>query len=186
LSKIIITGRPGVGKTTIFMHVIDIVKRKGYSVGGIVCPEVREGGFRVGFLIIDLMTGRKDWLAHKRLFRSGPRIGRYVVNVEGAGELGANAIGKAISEADLIAIDEIGPMELLIPKLKKAIIDALKSNKPLLSVIHWRMRDSQILSLTRNAMKYYITEASRNTLKSDIEKRVLEVLENWKRHVKGN
>ncbi len=184
--QIIITGRPGVGKTTIFLYVINEVKKQGYTVGGIVCPEVRERGYRIGFLIIDLMDSTRDWLAHKKLFKSGPRIGRYIVNVKGAGELGSKAIAKAIERADLIAIDEVGPMELLIPKLKSAIIEAFKSNKPLLAVVHWRMNDQRILSLMKNAEKYYVTESNRNTLRNSIRNKVIEIIKLWKQYDKGN
>lgn len=139
--KFFISGSPGVGKTTVFLRVIELLRNDGLKIGGFICPEVRRGGQRIGFKIVDLMSGDEGWLAE--LCEGGrPRIGKYCVNVETTATIGVNAIKKALESADLIAIDEIGPMELSVPQLKSAIHEALKSNKVLLAVIHWKLKDS--------------------------------------------
>jgi nucleoside-triphosphatase THEP1 len=56
---LLLTGSPGVGKTTVLTNVVNILKEKGYSVGGMISQEVREGGVRVGFEIFDLTSEKR-------------------------------------------------------------------------------------------------------------------------------
>lgn len=181
MTKIVLTGRPGVGKTTIFLSAVNEAKQKGYVIGGIVCPEIREQGIRKGFKIIDLLTGEEELLAHKELIRSGPRIGKYIVNPM-AGIFGSKAILRALDEADLIAIDEVGPMELRLRDLRNALVNALSQNKkPVFAVIHYRLNDSSILRLLGNAERYVVTLENRGVLREKVIRRVLEVLAGTKK-----
>lgn len=176
MTIIVLTGRPGIGKTTIFLSVVENAKSRGYSVGGIICPEIREGKTRKGFKIIDILTGEEELLAHKDLIPDGPRVGKYVVNPR-AGEFGSRAILRALNEADLIAIDEIGPMELKLHELRNTIINALSQNrKPILAVVHYKLSDRAILRLLSKAERYVVTLENRNVLREKIIKRVLDVL----------
>ncbi|MEM2021040.1 MAG: NTPase [Zestosphaera sp.] len=171
--KIFISGYPGVGKTTVLMRVIDLLKRDGLVVGGIVCPEVREEGRRVGFGIVDLIKGDRGWLA--RLCGSqceGPRVGRYCVNERDATSIGVNAIEKALLLADVVAIDEIGPMELAVPALKSAILKVVKGDKTLMAVIHWRLRN-ELIGLTSGRHEVVeITLTNRNHIYRDIYSKI--------------
>ncbi|MEM4740050.1 MAG: nucleoside-triphosphatase, partial [Zestosphaera sp.] len=88
-----------------------------------------------------------------------PRVGRYCVDVEDAVTIGVNAIEKALENAELIAIDEIGPMELSVPQLKSAIYYVLKSNKILLAVIHWKLKES-LLKLVSNQWELFPVSVS--------------------------
>jgi len=54
--KITITGPPGSGKTTTVIRVAEMLRRRGYTVGGMITRELREGRTRVGFEIEDLLT----------------------------------------------------------------------------------------------------------------------------------
>ncbi|MGC8961512.1 MAG: nucleoside-triphosphatase, partial [Candidatus Bathyarchaeia archaeon] len=44
---LILTGRPGVGKTTIIVETVKLLKDWGVSVGGFVSREVRDKGERI-------------------------------------------------------------------------------------------------------------------------------------------
>jgi len=140
---ILLTGRPGVGKTSVLLRATEELKSRGLKVGGMISREVREGGFRVGFEILDLATGRKGWLAHVEQ-PSGPRIGKYRVNLDDLNRVGAASIREAVRNADIVVVDEIGPMELCSPAFKRAVAEALKSSKPMLGTIHRRARDKLI------------------------------------------
>lgn len=137
-----ITGRPGVGKTTIFMRVVEELRRVGCVVGGIYAPEVRAGGRRVGFKVVDLHSGEWGWLARAGLSGPGPRVGRYTVIVEDVLKVGVSALEWAISNAHLVAVDEIGPMELAVPELRASIKASLRDGKLLLAVVHRRLKNS--------------------------------------------
>ncbi|MEM1939369.1 MAG: NTPase [Acidilobaceae archaeon] len=133
-----ITGAPGVGKSTIFMEIVRNLKNLGCIVGGIYAPEVRTRGLREGFQIVDIENNARGWLA--RVGAPGRlRIGKYTVVVDDVLKVGVPALEKAIKNAHVIAIDEIGPMELLVPQLKESIIKGLTCSKPIVAVIHRKL-----------------------------------------------
>ena len=72
---IFLTGSPGIGKTTVLMSAVDALKKKGYRVGGMISSEVRIGGSRVGFEIINLLTGQRGMLANINQ-REGSQVGK--------------------------------------------------------------------------------------------------------------
>ncbi len=118
--RVLVTGPPGVGKTTLIRRVADYARGLGLEVFGFVTVEVREGGSRVGFKIIDVNTGREAWLAHVSLFRGGPTVGKYYVNVRAMDEVGVPAIRSA-KPGSLLIVDEIGKMELLSNDFLRAL-----------------------------------------------------------------
>lgn len=136
-NNFLITGRPRSGKTSVIERVMSILRERGFRAGGIYCPEIREGEVRVGFKIIDIMTGEERILAHVRQ-REGPQVSKYRVNVTNIDELSEAAIGRALREADFVVIDEIAPMELYSEGFSRAVRSALDSSKPLLAIIHQR------------------------------------------------
>ena len=141
---LLITGSPGVGKTTLLLRIVEALKAKGYSVGGMVSREVRSCGARVGFEIIDLADNTKrGWLAHVNQ-KKGPQVGKYRVNLEDLDSVGVEAILKAVKECHAIAIDEIGPMELFSEDFRRAVLEAFESDKLVLAVVHWKARDKLI------------------------------------------
>ena len=155
---ILVTGPPGIGKTSILLRTVKELKQN-YTVGGMVCHEVREGGLRVGFEVMDLSTEQRGWLAHVNQI-TGPSIGRYHVNLIDLDVVGAGSIIDAIHNADVLVIDEIGPMELLSSAFSKALLQAVQSSKPLLGTIHYRFNniiikrikvreDTEIINVTR-------------------------------------
>ncbi|MEM3673782.1 MAG: NTPase [Candidatus Bathyarchaeia archaeon] len=142
----LLTGNPGIGKTTVLLKVVEDLKTKGYSVGGMISREVRSRGARVGFEILDLSDGKRGWLAHINQ-KTGPQIGKYRVNLEDLNSVGAEAILKAIKECAVVAIDEVGPMELFSEKFREAVERAVESGKLVVGVVHWKARDKLVENL---------------------------------------
>jgi len=141
-SRIFLTGRPGIGKTTVVLETIKLLSRSGIRIGGMVSFEVRESGVRVGFRVKDISTGLEGWLAHVS-FTSGPRIGRYRVSIEEFESVGVKAILDALNDdsIEVVVVDEIGPMELLSRRFRDTIYRLLDSNKNILGTIHYRCED---------------------------------------------
>jgi len=130
--RIALTGRPGVGKTTLIKRVLELIP---LSAGGMLTEEIRVCGHRVGFSVFDIATGREGTLAHLHL-SSGPKVGRYRVDVRALKEIGIAAIERAIENYDLVVIDEIGPMELSSPAFIPAVEAALESGRSLIISTH--------------------------------------------------
>ncbi|MHC3128888.1 MAG: NTPase [Candidatus Bathyarchaeota archaeon] len=145
---ILVTGPPGIGKTSILRRTVKELKNRKYDVGGMICREVREGGVRVGFEIMDLSTGTRGWLAHVNQ-PTGPRIGKYHVNLTDLDVIGVGAILDAIQNADILAVDEIGPMELSSTAFSNALVKAVESSKPMLVTVHYGLRNSLVNSIKK-------------------------------------
>lgn len=138
---IFLTGPPRIGKTTVILRVIDYLKEKNIRIGGMVGQEILKDGVRVGFKIVDLLNNVEGVLAHVN-HESGPQIGKYRVCLEDLERVGAKAILNACEGADIVVIDEVGPMELYSEPFKNAVLRALESRKVILGTIHWRARTS--------------------------------------------
>ncbi|ADL59035.1 nucleotide kinase related protein [Methanothermobacter marburgensis str. Marburg] len=138
--KILITGRPGSGKSTLIERIKDYLELSGLSTGGIFTPEVREGSSRVGFEVVDIKSGRRGLLAS--VDSRGPRVGRYGVNVEVIDEIAVPAIMRALKEDDCVLIDEIAPMELKSEGFRRAVEEALDSEVPVVAAVHRKLVQS--------------------------------------------
>lgn len=131
--KLLITGLPGTGKTTLCRRVIDALKGR-LKVGGIITEEVRRSGLRTGFKIRDVYSGREKMLASVN-YTQGPRVGKYRVDLETLEDVGVKAVEKAVEECDLIVIDEIGKMELKSERFAEVVAKAFNSEKHVIATI---------------------------------------------------
>lgn len=127
------TGRPGVGKTTLIRAVLTELEA---DVGGFTTVEVRERGRRVGFDIV-AVGGERGVLAREGL-SSIYRVARYGVNRDDLERIGIPAIERATEESELVVMDEIGRMELCSEKFQRAVIRALDAPVPVLGTIQNR------------------------------------------------
>lgn len=128
--KILLTGEPGVGKTTVILKVLG---RCGLDAGGFHTAEIRERGVRVGFSITAI-GGGSGVLAHRDI-ASGFRVGRYGVGIEALERIGVRSIEEAIAGKELVVVDEIGKMELHSPRFADAVVRAMDSGKHFLGTI---------------------------------------------------
>ena len=96
---ILVTGPPGVGKTSVLLRSVNGLKKRTYRIGGMISHDVREGGIRVGFEIMDFSTGQRGWLAHINQPK-GPKISKYRVNLTDLDAIGVNSILDAIKNSD--------------------------------------------------------------------------------------
>jgi nucleoside-triphosphatase len=93
-------------------------------------------------------------------------VGKYHVNLQELEEIGAKAIADATEKAAVVAIDEIGPMELYSQNFKQAVAQALESSKPLLAVVHAKAKDPLIAQAKQrgDAQLFVVTLANRDDL----------------------
>ena len=104
-------GPSGSGKTTAAVRCADEAKNRGWHVGGIVAPGTFRDNCRQEFQVIDLASGEQRLLCSRGL-AAAIHCGPFGFSPIGL-EFGKSAILRAIaSPADLLVIDEIGPLEL--------------------------------------------------------------------------
>jgi len=174
---LLITGAPGIGKTTVLLRAAEALKNMGFRVGGMISREVRERGTRVGFEIINFETQERGWLAHVNQ-QDGPQVSKYRVNLRDLETIGADSVRNAVAKAQIVIVDEIGPMELFSPAFKESVIQAVNSQKPVLGVIHHRARDPLINSVkTREDVEIIeVTHENRGHIHNLLINRVNQIL----------
>ena len=137
MTIIVLTGAPGVGKTTAIIRVVRALKERGLKVGGIVSREVRTNNMMVGFEFIDLTTNDRSVLAS--ITGNGPRLGKYFVNVAGC-RFAAERLTNAIRNSEVIVCDEIGPMELKSREFVDSVKNLLYVDKKVFVVLHQKLQ----------------------------------------------
>jgi nucleoside-triphosphatase len=125
---LILTGRPGVGKTTIIKAVI---AQLGDRAGGFYTEEIQGPGGRKGFRLITL-DGHSAVVAHVD-FKSRSQVGRYGVKVAAIDRLGASTIRSAVEHNPIVIIDEIGKMELFSSQFQSAVLKAVSGSSLVLA-----------------------------------------------------
>jgi nucleoside-triphosphatase len=117
-----LTGRPGIGKTTVIKAVAEAL---GERVGGFYTEEIRGSGGRRGFRLVTL-DGQEATMAHVGLRQRGrPRVGRYGVDVQAVERVGVAALRRAMRAGRVVVVDEIGKMELFCVPFKEAVRQAI-------------------------------------------------------------
>jgi nucleoside-triphosphatase len=172
--RIFLTGEPGCGKTTVVNNTADLLVSAGLRIGGMLTNEVREKGTRVGFHVEDVATHERGVLAE--LGRNeGPRVGKYHVNINDLERIGAGAIRTAIEMADVVIVDELGPMELHSRFFIEWVRSALSSPKHVLGTIHRRATNPLVLEVKTNPRFTIIevTAENRGNLPAEIAQRII-------------
>jgi len=176
-NNFLVTGRPGSGKSTVIERTVRILAESGLSVGGLVCPEIRDrSGVRTGFLMRDIRTGEERVLASVDL-AAGPSVGKYRVAVENVDFMADFSIMRALREADVVVVDEIAPMEIFSRRFIDAVRLALDSPKPFLAAIHMKTSSGFIGEIKRRRdVRIWVVEITRRDgLPSEIASEILRV-----------
>ncbi len=175
--NVLVTGPPRSGKTTVVRTVVDRLEERGYAAGGVVCPERRDDGARVGFDVVDLATG--DARAMARVDReAGPAVGKYRVDVAAIDAVCAAAFDRALEAADLVVVDEIAPMEVHSDAFVRGVRRALDAERPVLAAIHARSESGFVGEVKRrdDVERHEVTARTRSGLPAAVAGRLLEWL----------
>ena len=141
IEKILITGPPRCGKSTLISKFIEYyTNEKHFTIYGFLTPEVREGGNRIGFDIVDIHSGNISHLARIGDFKTKYKLGKYSVFIEEFDKYIEENLNLEGRKANLIVIDEIGKMELFSKKFHNFIKNIFSLEIPILATISLKLR----------------------------------------------
>lgn len=171
--NILVTGYPGVGKTTLIVKVAQRLKR--HQPAGFYTQEIRHRDHRVGFELVTL-EGRRQILSHVDI-DSRERVGKYGVDVAA---LDRFLLTTEWSLRPLIIIDEIGKMECLSAQFIEFMKQLLDSASVVIATI--ARGGAEFIVDTRrrpDCLLFDVTRTNRNELAatiSDEEEGLMEEL----------
>jgi nucleoside-triphosphatase THEP1 len=160
--KILLTGKPKSGKTTLLAKLLAHVDNKR----GLVAGEVRKDDVRIGFDLTD-NTDRTAPLARTNK-QTHFTVGRYFVDVEALDEFIQPLF--SFGSADLLYIDEIGQMQLYSSSFKELAMTYLNSENHFLGTITSIFEDEFVESVRtrQDILTCEITPDSRDELEQGL------------------
>ncbi|XP_023952819.1 nucleoside-triphosphatase THEP1 isoform X3 [Bicyclus anynana] len=177
LNYFILTGDPGVGKTTMIKKLCSILNAKGIKTIGFFTEEVRRDRTREGFDVVS-MNGERGRLAREQSSLSTPArytVGKYGVLVQEFENVALRSMKMPEENVPcILVIDEIGKMEFFSTTFKSTIKEMFSTDSKniVLATIPIRKGDPIIESIRNNIKSkvYIVTSANRNFIYKEIEK----------------
>ncbi|MBN2467023.1 MAG: NTPase [Deltaproteobacteria bacterium] len=169
--NILITGRPGIGKTTLVRKIAK--KAVSLNPAGFYTQEIREHGVREGLELISL-EGRKGMLSHVRII-SRFRVGKYAIDVKGFEDF-LRTIPFFHSATELVIIDEIGKMECFSDTFTALIKEIFDSSKPVVATIS--LTGSGIIAeikKRRDVTRFEVTSGNRDAIVAETLRLILRM-----------
>jgi nucleoside-triphosphatase len=131
--RILVEGRPAVGKTTVVRRLAELLHAAGVPLSGFVTEELREGRRRVGFTI-ETFDGARAVLAHVAL-PGPPRVGKYGVDLPAFERIALPALSSP-PPAGVVLIDELGKMELASEAFRSEVSGLLERPVTFVATVH--------------------------------------------------
>ncbi|KAF8766732.1 cancer-related nucleoside-triphosphatase homolog [Argiope bruennichi] len=174
---VLLTGPPGIGKTTAIRTVCELLKEKNVKFQGFFTEEVRNGRERIGFDIVTT-SGKRGNLARVSApgASKGPKVGKYTVDVSSFESL-ALPVFECLPSSILI-LDEIGKMEAFSKPFLARVKEAFaKPSINVLATIPVARNALPIVDELRNrkdCLLIEVTRENRNDLPNEIVQYLLK------------
>lgn len=169
---ILLTGRRGVGKTTVCQAVAELARRWGHQPAGVISLALYDSHrAKVGLEVVDVGSSECWLLARSDRELGGPRVGPYSFDPAALARA-LKVLRRATSAGcDLLMVDEIGPLELEQGKGFAPILDLLPIEGPThtLIVVRPALLDRLLLHLRDiESTVFNATEENRDELPRQI------------------
>ena len=106
----LISGASGAGKTQCCMAVVDQTRQLGLSVDGLLSPAVFADNQKVGIDLVHIQTGERRRLGVRyQAANAGLMVGSW--RFDDAALAWGNHILQMLDDADVVILDELGPLE---------------------------------------------------------------------------
>jgi nucleoside-triphosphatase len=169
--RLLLEGRPGIGKTTVARRLLHLLREAGVPVGGFVTRELRAGGRREGFMVEDA-SGAWEVLAHVDL-PGPPRVGRYGVDLAAFERVALPAL-RTPGTGGVMVVDELGKMELASAPFRDAVVELLGQDVAVVATVHLaRHRLTDALKRRPDVQVIRVTEGSRDALPQRLMERLV-------------
>jgi nucleoside-triphosphatase len=169
--RLLLEGRPGIGKTAVARRLLQLLQEAGVPVGGFTTGELRTGGHRVGF-VVEAVSGAREVLAHVDL-PGPPRVGRYGVDLAALERVALPALGDS-GPGGVVVVDELGRMELASAAFRAAVVELLRRDVAVVATVQ-RARDRFTDALKRrpDIRVVRVTQATRDALPEQLVDRLV-------------
>jgi nucleoside-triphosphatase len=157
---LLVTGTPGIGKTTIIRKVVRSLP--DLHMSGFYTEEIRINTIRRGFELVTLQN-KRFVIAHIDI-DSKYRVGKYSVDIEAIDSTVALALSED-NTSDVFIVDEIGKMECFSDLFVQRMSSLLDVKKPVVATI--ALKGGQFISAVKNRADvelWEVTKANRNDM----------------------
>ena len=169
--RLLLEGRPGIGKTTVARRLLHLLQEAGVPVGGFTTAELRTGGRREGFLV-EAVSGAQEVLAHVAL-PGPPRVGRYGVDLAAFDRVALPAL-RTPRTGGVVVVDELGNMELASAPFRDAVMQLLDREVAVVATVHQARHQFTDAVRRRPGVRVVrVTEATRDALPMQLMERLV-------------
>ena len=152
--KVAISGQPGTGKTGTVLRIARMIEDK-FQIGGFTTHPIEENGELIGYNLKDYVTGEEElsasvrWDVKPKMPGRTPESTPLGIRLDAVNRIATASVAKAIEEADLILVDEVGKLVSESKEFSVVLKEALKCGKPMLITMHKRSRNPLLQSIRK-------------------------------------
>ena len=152
--KVAISGQPGTGKTRTVLRIAQMIEDK-FQIGGFTTHPIEENGELIGYNLKDYVTGEEElsasvrWDVKPKIPGRTPEATPLGIRLDAVNRIATASVAKAIEEADLILVDEVGKLVSESKEFSVVLKEALKCGKPMLITMHKRSRNPLLQSIRK-------------------------------------
>lgn len=137
------------GKTTSAANLAQTARAEGFNVAGLLAPSLYRHGRLIGFDALDLRSTERCALARRQTNPGKPRPFAFITDGLKLGNAALSA--EATKSADLIIVDEFGPLELNGDGWRKNVDSLLASSDAVILLVVRRELADEVRQLYADA-----------------------------------